>query len=69
MEYTYTISRNCAATSPDACELRAIQAMHLTYQGAVDLPEGVEFAKVKFGGVEFTIFREDQWGTQNPEVK
>ena len=55
----YTIQRQDCISTMCAThqEIEMIEAATLRWSGADDLPEGVEFAVLKFGGVVFKVFR------------
>ncbi len=53
----YTIERYGSTVCADEQEIKVIEAASLLWQGAADLPDGVEFAILRFGGVDFKVYR------------
>lgn len=53
----YTIERFGSTVTASEQEVAMIEAASLLWQGAVDLPDGVEFAILRFGGVDFKVYR------------
>ncbi len=63
----YTIQRtNGATVSASYQEIEMIEAATLLWSGAEDLPDGIEFAALEFGGVKFKVFRDVGAVTQPP---
>jgi hypothetical protein len=58
MERDYTIERPWGSTmTASPREIAMIEAANLRWQEADDMPDGVEFATVEFGGSTFKVFR------------
>lgn len=53
----YTIERYGSTVTANEQEIAMIEATTLLWQRAADLDDGVEFAILRFGGVEFTVYR------------
>lgn len=53
----YTIERYGSTVTADEQEIKMIEAASLLWQGAADLPDGIEFAILRFGGVDFKVYR------------
>jgi len=53
----YTIERYGSTVTASEQEIAIIEAANLLWQGAADLPDGIEFAILRFGGVEFRVYR------------
>ena len=53
----YTIERYGSTVTADEQEIKMIEAASLLWQGAADLPDGVEFAILRFGGMDFKVYR------------
>lgn len=54
----YQIARDGVARTASCREIGIIESADLSWQDAVDLPDGIEFATFAFGGVEFKIYRQ-----------
>lgn len=56
----YTIQRQDSLSTACATyqEIEMIEAATLRWSGADDLPDGIEFAVLEFGGVKFKVFRD-----------
>lgn len=58
----YEISRDGVTVEASAEEVKFIEASNPRWIEAMDVPDGVEFAPVRFGGVSFTAWRtQDFW--------
>lgn len=53
----YTIERYGSTVTADEQEIKMIEAASLLWHDAADLPDGVEFAILRFGGVDFKVYR------------
>jgi hypothetical protein len=64
----YTIQRQDSVSTVCATyqEIEMIEAATLRWSGAEDLPDGVEFARLDFGGVKFKVFRNTGAASQAP---
>lgn len=56
----YTVQRQGSLSTACATyqEIEMIEAATLRWSGADDLPDGIEFALLEFGGVTFKVFRD-----------
>lgn len=56
----YTIQRQDSLSTVCATyqEIKMIEAATLRWSVADDLPDGIEFAVLEFGGVNFKVFRD-----------
>ena len=57
MTMDYTIERYGSTVTANVQEIAIIEAASLHWQSAADLPDGVEFAILRFGGVDFKVYR------------
>jgi len=66
----YTIQRQDSVSTICATyqEVEMIEAATLQWSGAEDLPDGIEFASLEFGGVKFKVFR-DAAAVAHPPVR
>lgn len=53
----YTIERFGSTVEANNQEIAIIEAASLLWQSAADLPDGIEFAILRFGGVDFKVYR------------
>lgn len=57
----YSIRRDDTGATGEASyqEIEMIEAASPRWQSASDLPDGVEFDRLQFGGVTFTVYRQE----------